>query len=67
MSKLSLFRSLIIVLLFCSLAWDGCRWLNHSLTRIPEKHQELILTGVLLWISAVFLGPSNDDDWVEQY
>jgi len=67
MDKLFLFRTLIVSLMICLLAWDGLQILIHSANSLPEQHKQVLLTGALLWISSAFINQrSNDDDWAGQ-
>ena len=64
MDKLWLFRTLIITLLICLLAWDGPRLLiAGSPASVPPQHRQILLTGAVLWLATLFLIKNSDDDW----
>jgi len=42
---------------------DAICILRYKGGRIPYNLKELVLTGVLLWISTLFFNQKKDDDW----
>lgn len=68
MNKLLLFRTSVVALLLCLLAWDGIRLLtSHSSYELPEQHREILLAGALLWFGAILATKNSDDDWAGQF
>ncbi len=65
MDKLFLFRTLIVALMICLLAWDGLLWLNRHSPALPDR--DLLLTCALLWIVTVLFPQNSDDDWAGEF
>jgi len=63
--KLSLLKTLIAALTICLFAWDIILCLALHLPCLP--HQEMVLTGSLLWIASLFFPQQSDDDWAGQF
>ena len=62
--KLLLFRTLIIAVMVCLLAWDAILVLTGQELIVPP--QNLLLTCLLLWILSLFFPQNSDDDWAGQ-
>jgi hypothetical protein len=62
--KLLLFRTLIIAVMVCLLAWDAILALNGQELIVPP--QNLLLACLLLWILSLFFPQNSDDDWAGQ-
>ena len=58
--KLLLFRTLIIAVMVCLLAWDAILVLTGQELIVPP--QNLLLTCLLLWILSLFFPQNSDDD-----
>ena len=62
--KLLFFRTLIIAVMVCLLAWDAILVLTGQELIVPP--QNLLLTCLLLWILSLFFPQNSDDDWAGQ-
>ena len=63
MKKLNFGGILMFTLLSFLLFADAICILRYKGGRIPYNLKELVLTGVLLWISTLFFNQKKDDDW----
>ncbi|EHQ28834.1 hypothetical protein [Mucilaginibacter paludis] len=68
MKKTAVLRIIIVLLMFCLLAWDSLMVLTGSANQLPEQHKQLLLTAFLLWlVTTMFNQNRNDDDWAGQF
>ena len=59
-------RMLILALLFLLIIWDVLMLFINKQDHLSENHRQVLLTGILLWISSLFLKQNRDDDWAGQ-
>ncbi|BAU52708.1 hypothetical protein [Mucilaginibacter gotjawali] len=64
-NKLSSLQTLIALLTIGILAWDILLCLTRHMRSLP--HQDMVLTGSLLWLVSLFFPQQSDDDWAGQF
>ena len=65
--KIDFYSSLLFSLLCCVLLYDGALWIAGRIQQVPLRHQQILLTGFLLWFISLILGRDHDDDWAGQF
>jgi len=63
--KFSSIKWLIAALTVCLLACDVILCITRHLQSLP--HQNIVLTGCLLWFASLFFPQQSDDDWAGQF
>ena len=66
MNKPDQFRILILALLFLMIIYDVLMLCLNKQNHWLENNKQVLLTGILLWISSLFLKQNRDDDWAGQ-